>query len=291
MINVKKYVKNYNTFLYPNSNNIDKKLPAKRINNEIYINIDSDSNFKKQEKNVLIKLNKKIDLFKEIRHVNYKDENGNVIKDVVKYILAQFLLKLYPKCEISLLNIGNISLLISKAFYSKNNFSKKFQLKIEENINYFFNKRYEYKYSTTLEMNKKFFENCGKILIYIYSKFKIENVSDLGGLKSYRNKIIEDNLNVLTDFYGFCAEKGYDPSEVEKSFVWKCLESKYNIPPELIFLINIFQETSTLDIDLEFVCDISNEDDFSLFAITILNIVYIFPKLENMKLNLINSYL
>ena len=294
MNNVKKYVKNYNTFLFPNSNNIYKNIKniqEKRINNEIYINIDSGTNFRKQEKNDLIKLNKRIGLFKEIRHVNYKDENGNIIKDVVKYILVQFLLKLYPKCEISLINVGNISLLISKEFYNKNNFFKKSQFKIEENINYFFNKRYEYKYSTTLKFNKKFFENCGKILLYIYSKFKIENVSEFGGLKSYRNKIIEENLNVLTDFYGFCAEKGYDPSEVEKSFVWKCLESKYNVPPELIFLINIFQETNTLDIDIEFACDILNEDDFSLFAITILNIIYIFPKLENMKLNLINSYL
>ena len=127
MNNVKKYVKNYNTFLFPNSNNIYKNIKniqEKRINNEIYINIDSGTNFRKQEKNDLIKLNKRIGLFKEIRHVNYKDENGNIIKDVVKYILVQFLLKIYPKCEISLINVGNISLLISKEFYNKNNFFK-----------------------------------------------------------------------------------------------------------------------------------------------------------------------
>ena len=56
-------------------------------------------------------------------------------------------------------------------------------------------------------------------------------------------------------------------------------------------MINIFQEINTLDIDLEIACDIVNEEDFSLFAITILNLIYIFPKLDYLKLNLINSNL
>jgi hypothetical protein len=120
-------------------------------------------------------------------------------------------------------------------------------------------------------LNKLFFENCGKILIYIYSKLKLENIAETGGLKVYREKIYEENLNVLTDFYNYYDKTGYDPSELEKTFVWKQLENKYNIPPELIFLFNIFQEITTLDIELEFACDILNEEDFSLFAITLLN--------------------
>ena len=169
----------------------------------------------KLNKKDIEKLNKQIESFSIVKQTIYKDEEGNIIKDVTTYILAQFLSKLYPKCPI---NIGNISLLISREYYNKNNFSKKNKFKIEDNINYFFNSRYEYKYSTTIKLNKIFFVNCGKIFIYIYSKFKLENISEFGGIKSYRNKITEENLNVLTDFYRYCSEKGYDPGEVEKTF-------------------------------------------------------------------------
>ena len=177
---IRKIFKNYNSYLYPNSSKLEqnKNEIIKTENN--FINIDANSCMNKINKEDLQKINKEIEFFNESKSNIYKDEDGNIIKDIVKYILAQFLSKLYPKCSI---NIGNISHLISKEYYNKNNFSEKRPFKIEENINYFFNKRYEYKYSKTLQMNKKFFENCGKILIYIYSKFKIENVSDLGALK------------------------------------------------------------------------------------------------------------
>ena len=291
IIKKKKFSKNFNSFLYPNSKNFELNAKGKEKIEEFYINIDSSSNFTKQEKNDIEKLNKIADSFKVIKHNFYRDEQGNIIKDIVKYILAQFLIKLYPKCPINLINIGNISLLISKEFYTKHNFSNQSEFKIEENINYFFNKRYEYKYAKALKCSKIFFENFGKILIYIYSEIKLNKITELGGLKYCRNIIIDEKLNVLTDFYNFCISEGYDPTEVEKTFVWKCLENKYSIPAELTFLINIFQEINTIDIDIEFACDILNEEDFSLFAITILNITYIFPKLENMKLNLINSFL
>ena len=285
----KNIFKNYNSFIYPNPKIFSSdKNDIKMIKENSYINIDANANLNKIKKDDLEKINKKIEEFNDAKPQVYKDEDGNIIKDVVMYIMAQFLSKLYPKCPI---NIGNISLLISKEYYLKNNISNKSEIKIEENINYFFKSRYEYKYSKILKFNKTFFQNCGKILINIYSKIKLENIAKSGGLKLYRKKIIEENLNVLTDFYNFCDENGVDPSEVEKTSVWKNFETKYNIPPEFIFLFNIFQEINIIDIDLEFACDILNEEDFSLFTITILNLLYIFPKLQHYKLNLINSYL
>ena len=282
--------KSYNSFINSHdgmflSNKNDNK---KMINENTFINIDSNDNLNKIKKNDLEKINKIINDLEETKHQVYKDGDGNIIKDVVMHILSQFLSKLYPKCAI---NYGTISHLISKEYYLTNNIPNKSELKIEENINYFFKSRYEYKYSKVLKFNKAFFQNCGKILINIYSKIKLENISKTGGLKFYKNKVSEENLNVLTDYYNFCSEKGLDPALVEKTLAWKNLEKKYSIPPEYIFLFNIFQEINILDIDLEFACDIENEEDFSLFTISILNITYIFPKLQHYKLNLINSHL
>ena len=285
---IRNIFKNYNSYLYPNSSKFEKNKNEINKTENNFINIDANSYINKINKEDVQKISKEIEFINENKSYIYKDGDGNIIKDIVKYILAQFLSKLYPKCYI---NIGNISHLISKEYYNKNNFSDKKPFKIEENINYFFNSRFEYKYSKVLKINKSFFVNCGKILIKIYSTFKIENITDSGGLKSYRNKILEKNLNVLTDFYSFCSQNGYDPSEVEKTFVWKNLENRYNIPPEFIFLFNIFQEIIILELDLEFCSDILNEEDFTLFAITILNAIYIFQKLDHIKLNLINTHL
>lgn len=287
-ISEKKLFKNYNSFLQIN-HTIPRLNDNKNIlKDEIYINIDSEYNLTKQNKKKLDIINEKIKFFKEEKHNTYKDEEGNIIKDVVRYILSHFLSKLYPKCPI---NVCKISQFISKEYYLKKNYNDKSGFKIEENINYFFNSRYEYKYSTVLKFNKMFFTNCGKILINIYSKFKIDNISEAGGLRVYRNSIIDKNINVLSDFFNYCNEKGYDPNFVEKTYVWKYFESKYDIPPELIFLFNIFQEINTLDIDIEFGNEILNEEDFSLFAISLLNSIYIFSKLDYIKINLINSHL
>ena len=290
IITKKDNLRNYNSFIYPNSKNFlsNKNVIKKRINENTFINIDSNVNLKKIKEDDLENINKKIEQLKENNPQINKDGEGNTIKDVVMDILSQFLSKLYPKCPI---NFGSISHLISKEYYSKNNIPAKSELKIEENINYFFKRRYEYKYSKIVKINKLFFQNCGKILINIYSKIKLENIAKTGGLKLYKDKINEENLNVLTDYYNFCDENGLDPVEVEKTLAWKNLEKKYNMPPEFIFLINIFQEINILDIDIEFACDIENEEDFSLFTISVLNIVYLFPKLHHYKLNLINSYL
>ena len=272
-ISTKNNSRSYNSFLNSHDNIFlsNKNDSKEMINENKFINIDSNANLSKIKKNDLEKINKIIDELKETKHHVYKDGDGNIIKDIVTHILSKFLSKLYPKCEI---NYGSISLLISKDYYLKNNISNKSELKIEENINYFFKSRYEYKYSKILKFNKEFFQNCGKILINIYSKIKLENISKTGGLKLYRNKINEENLNVLTDYYNYCDENHLDPAEVEKTLAWKNFEKKYNIPPEFIFLFNIFQEINILDIDLEFASDIETEEDFSFLLYEAARMMY-----------------
>ena len=69
--------------------------------------------------------------------------------------------------------------------------------------------------------------------------------------------------------------------KVKKTKVWKSLRKKYEIPPELIFLINMFHRMTILDINIKFDGEVLGEEDIKLFTITILNINYILPKLEH----------
>ena len=82
-----------------------------------------------------------------------------------------------------------------------------------------------------------------------------------------------------------------DPVISKKTSIWKEIRKKYEISPELIFLINMFHRMNTLDINIEFDGEIFNEEAIKLYNITILNINYFLPKLEQVNLNLINNKL
>jgi hypothetical protein len=111
------------------------------------------------------------------------------------------------------------------------------------------------------------------------------------GIKECILNILEKNIDVLTDYFYYCEENGLDPLQVQKTTVWKNLRKKYEIPPELIFLINIFHRMNVLDVNIEFDREILTEEDIKLFTITILNINIILPKLEQINLNFIHDKL
>ena len=277
---------NYNSFLeFDNNNKLDKD-EDRNINEDIYINIDSKNYYVPTIEKDLLLVNQRIERFKgdECKENGVEDEIQK--KSLTKDIMKKFLGKLYPNCEIS---ARKISYSITKDIRLIKKLSKD---TIEEYINYFFGKRYDIKYSTSIKFTKDFFRNCGYLFCYIYSKLNDIHIKKIGGLKSYiLNKVIQENINVIVDFYDYCTEKEYDLGETKKAVVWKNLNKKYEIPPELIFLVNILQSIDTLEFDIEFDGEILNEEDLKLFTITILNISYILPKLEKVKINFINNEL
>ena len=268
-------------------NDKSKKEKDPIINDDIYLNIDSKNHFAETLNSTYELVNQKIEYFNQ-NIDKYNDDlslkTSRNIKDVeiqkndlTKRIMEKFLKRLYPECETK---VRKISYLIQEK-------TKKISKdKVEEYINYFFDKRYDLKYSTSLKFSKDFYTNCGYILCYIYSKLN-EFISIK--LSKLIENTIKEGKNVLTDFYEYCEEKGEDPSEIKKSYVWDDIRKDYEIPPELIFLLNIFPEIHTLEIDLDLIGDSLNNEDFNLFTITILNIEYILPKLERININFTNN--
>ena len=253
------------------------------INDDIYLNIDSKNHFSETLNSTYILVNQKIENFNQDIDNDADDlslktskiiKDGDIQKkDLTRRIMKKFLDKLYPECEAKIKRISYLILERTKKI-SKD--------KVEEYINYFFDKRYDLKYSTSLKFTKGFFTNCGYILCYIYSKL---DEFILNKMSKHIENAISEGKNVLTDFYQYCEEKGEDPSEIKKSYVWDDIRKNYEIPPEIIFLLNIFPEINTLEFDLNLIGDNLQEEDFNLFTITILNIKYILPKLETINLN------
>ena len=163
---------------------------------------------------------------------------------------------------------------------------------MEVYINFFYNSKDNFKSSTTLVLNKRIFRNIGIMLCYIYFKLKDYPI-DSNGIKEYINTILTKKINVISDYFLYCNNVGCDPMLTKKAYEWRKLVKIYNyqVPPELIFLINTFQNCLKLEINMEFDQDILTQEDLQLYTMTLLNIEYVFPNLENISINLIHKKL
>ena len=247
-----------------------------------YIKIDSNNIFKKISPQETKIINEKIKKF-----IVKKNKINELSKtEYINEIIKKFLEKYYTKNEI---NPKKIISLISNLIKSKKKLNRD---TMEDYINFFYNSRDLFKSSSNLILTKKLFRNIGIVLSYAYSKLS-EYPIDPNGIKDYVNQIITKKINVLTDYFLYCNQCGNDPMLMKKTYEWRKLVkiNNYKIPPELIFLVNIFQSCLKLEINIEFNEDILNEEDLHLLTITLLNIEYVFPSLENISLNLIHNKL
>ena len=278
----RKKVKNTNEDSLKNIESNINSTKDNNINSSLgkysYLKIDPSINFKK------ITLD-------EIKAINDKLEKNNKDqlipkKEFINEIIKIFLEKYYPKYEG---NTSKINSIISSQIKSRQKLNKE---KMEVYINYFYNAKESFKTSKILVLNKRIFRNIGIMLCYIYHKLKDYKI-DTNGIKDYINTIISKKINILSDYFLYCNNCGTDPMLLKKSYEWKKLIKIYNyqVPPELIFLVNIFQNILKLEIDIEFGQDNLTQEDFQLYTMTLLNIEYVFPNLENISLNLVHKNL
>ena len=278
----RKKVKNTNEDSLKNIESNINSTKDNNINSSLgkysYLKIDPSINFKKITLDEIKAINDKLEK-------NNKDQQIPK-KEFINEIIKIFLEKYYPKYEG---NTSKINSIISSQIKSRQKLNKE---KMEVYINYFYNAKENFKTSKILVLNKRIFRNIGIMLCYIYHKLKDYKI-DTNGIKDYINTIISKKINILSDYFLYCNNCGTDPMLLKKSYEWKKLIKVYNyqVPPELIFLVNIFQNILKLEIDIEFGQDNLTQEDFQLYTMTLLNIEYVFPNLENISLNLVHKNL
>ena len=261
------------------------------INNDLYLNIDSKNVLKETSKDDIKDIRERIQIFQNDQ--SNKDEKSK--ENLTHTITENFLDKLFPKCES---NVRKISLAISREIQAIKKLTAEI---IEDNIDYFYSNRHEIKYLKSLKLTKERFRNIGYILCYIYPKLTTFKIKESSKIKVYLKEVVKNNNNiniknnvsidVLTDFFFYCGENGIDPSQIKKTAVWKMLINKYEVPPELIFLVNLFGGIKYLVIDIDFEGEKLDNEDIKLFTITILNTSFIFPFLDHVSLNFIHNKL
>ena len=253
-----------------NSNNVEEE-----IEEENYIKINTKNQFEIYNS---IESNKKLD---EI--LKYVDEF--IEEDPSKESLNQiFLEKLFPKCL-------NKAFLISKVISKRMMRLKKINKDLIENkIKYFFDLRIVYRYSKKLVLNKDNINNLGYILCYSYSKFDDFKIIEKNDLNNYIK--LSRKIDTINEYYDYCNKTGKNPM---LSGLLDFLESKNNIyliPGEFLFLINIFECITILEIDMNIDLKKFNgkyDDDFYLFIITYLNIHYLAILTNHFKINFNNE--
>ena len=264
----------------------DDSLKNKEYNDKItsslekfsYLKIEPSNNFKKITTEEIKSINEKIEK-------NIKDKFASK-KEFINEIIKKFLERNYPKHET---NTSKIIQIISNQIKTKKKLNGE---RMEVYINFFYNSKDNFKSSTTLVLNKRIFRNIGIMLCYIYFKLKDYPI-DSNGIKEYINTIVTKKINVISDYFLYCNNVGCDPMLTKKAYEWRKLVKIYNyqVPPELIFLINTFQNCLKLEINMEFDQDILTQEDLQLYTMTLLNIEYVFPNLENISINLIHKKL
>ena len=176
-----------------------------------------------------------------------------------------------------------LSHFLSKYFCKKKDIKKD---TIEKSINYLFFRRNKINRTNSLSMKMDIIESIGNILSYSFSRldsYKIKNKKDL------IVKVKENNVNILTDFFQYCNENGLSPNDTNKTQFWTKNKKKYMLPPELIFLINLFSTITFFDFDINCQNKSFKDEQLKYCMLVLLNFDVFMINLEHFKFNLIHE--
>ena len=283
-----------------NNNDINNQIIENKINEKeemYYYIIDSKNILKIEDEN---NINENISKYFGIpsNEINEEDlinksttttssnttslSNKNVDNNSQK-LMKVFIEKLHPNCNKDFI----ISKKISSQFYKNNNEDKN---RLENSINYFYNKRQNFQYSSSINFDFDTINNLGYILIATYHALPDYKILNRKSFRENINKTSKSNQDALLDFYNYCSNKKYNPSEHKKTSFWEKNSNNYYIPAIFIFLMNTFNKIETININfnLELNEELSLNEYIDFLSICIYNIKSLFKNINQIKMNLIH---
>ena len=215
------------------------------------------------------------------------NDNDDFIIDnleLQKKVLSLFYEKLF-KVDSDPFNICHV---ISKQIIKSLNINNKI---IDDKLDYFINKKKDYKYSKKFEFDKENITYLGYILAYSYDKFSKYKINNGKDLKEKIEKTKKEIIDILILYLTDCNEKNIPKEKCSKTNFCKKNRSNFQIPGTFIFLLNSFTYINTIEININFEEEKLTKDDVNLLIISILNIQYLFNSKINVKINLIHEEL
>ena len=178
------------------------------------------------------------------------------------------------------------------SLYEKNN--SDLEDKCEKFMNELLKNRRFIQHNETLILNLTKIRQIGIIILFAYKKFSSFNIKNEFYLNDLVDNFRANNTNVIDEFYQYCYRKNLEPLSVSKVKYFEQymnLKNNYLIPPEFIFLDNVFSQVKTLIINFDWSINNYTEDDTYLFITLLLNKKYIFSSLKGINLELNNKSL
>ena len=272
--------KNIYSFSKTNSTNISKTNSGNiiRINEPIILE-------QKETNNYFFEINTKnsfnIKYSKDYSNLDIKlDKELQIDSNIELKIANSYLNLIFPKCN---QDPFLISQNIVKMLYT--NQKKIIQKEIESQIEFFVKNNKNMK-NNMLTLNLTTLRIIGYILHISYNLFKSYNIDSMQKFKYAIDVIILNEVNIYKDYSEFCEERKKRQKDYSISTFINKRKNKYCLPCELIFLIKYLNIINILDINFE---ELKLEkNDLLLFILVLMNIQTMFPKINYIKLNLIN---
>ena len=143
-----------------------------------------------------------------------------------------------------------------------------------------------------LYLNNHNLASIGKLLSCSYSKFYKLKIKNQEKFEEMINNFKKTDKNIFTDYFLWCQKQGKDPDETQISLYIKKTKIKYELPPETIVLLNVYQNITKiiLEIDKLDFPDFKGENN-TYFELALLNLHWILNSLKDIKINLISKVL
>ena len=248
---------------------------ASSKNDDIYLMIDEKNSLNETDETYFEKI--------KITLEEYKTKESDVLESTNK-IMNQFFEKTFSKFD----DIFALSQSIAKQISKNQKIEKDL---IEEKLKLFIRNNNKYKFNS-LELNLNLCKSFAIILSYAYSKMSEYKIKNMKRLMEIRKSIIKKKIDIFNDYNRYCKQNN---KNVEKEKITKfCKENryKYEILPEIIFIINRYSIVDTIKIEImKFYSELNelNEVDLQYFQLTILNIYWLFNSLNTIHFNFIDA--
>ena len=224
----------------------------------------------------------------------YKESESSISEKTNK-IMNKFFEKFVTQFE----DIFTLSQSISKLISKNKKIEKDL---VEEQLSLLVRKSRNNKYkSNILNLNLEICKPIAIILSYTYSKMGQYKIKNMEKLFTISKSIISKKVDIWNDFCKYCDSNKKNKDSEKLTKFCKDNKNKYDIQPEIIFIINKYSEVKTINIDVNAftnLLDIFNikknechltDDDLLYFEITVLNIYWLFNSLNNVRLNFIDE--
>ena len=283
--NISEVIKDPEQFNINNINEIileedkNKKGNIKNIYEKSYISLDTKNYLIKDDQKNSEELNRKL-------KIKYKNSNiSEKLKELSDFIKSKLLSTLFSD---SLQDYFSISSFISKAFDREGLLKKEI---IEKNLDYFCHEESKLIREVIL-IDFNFINNCAPILAHIYNRLKKFKIKDEASFQNAIIKTINSKNNVKYEYdKHFSGRIQKSINHLERIKYFKKIKKKYIIQPELIYLMEYFNSTRKIIIDLNIPLKDypRNKFYFLYYILCIFNLPVIIRNLERIKFNIYNE--